>query len=115
MTGRLGEVLMESGKIGLVFIKLMIYKNILKFDNNNNNTNRHLLLDKYNNLDIHMHVPMGSVSKDGPSAGVTMALLFLSVLLDKPVPSDIAMTGEITLRGIVLPIGGVKEKLMGLI
>ncbi|KGU11499.1 ATP-dependent protease La [Candida albicans L26] len=114
MTGRLGEVLMESGKIGLVFIKSMIYKNILKFDNNNNNnTNRHLLLDKYNNLDIHMHVPMGSVSKDGPSAGVTMALSFLSVLLDKPVPSDIAMTGEITLRGIVLPIGGVKEKLMG--
>lgn len=111
MTGRLGEVLMESGKIGLVFIKLMIYKNILKFDNNNNN--KHLLLDKYNNLDIHMHVPMGSVSKDGPSAGVTMALLFLSVLLDKPVPSDIAMTGEITLRGIILPIGGVKEKLMG--
>ncbi|KAL6450698.1 hypothetical protein SBY92_000944 [Candida maltosa Xu316] len=110
MTGRLGDVLMESGKIGLIFIKSMIYKNLLKIDDSDNDRQ---LLDKFNNLDINMHVPMGSVSKDGPSAGVTMALSFLSVLLDKPVPSDIAMTGEITLRGLVLPIGGVKEKLMG--
>lgn len=110
MTGRLGEVLMESGKIGLIFIKLMLYKKLLKTVDNEESQR---LLDRFNNLDIHMHVPMGSVSKDGPSAGITMALLFLSVLLEKPVPTDIAMTGEITLRGLVLPIGGVKEKLMG--
>ncbi|EGW31488.1 uncharacterized protein SPAPADRAFT_140237 [Spathaspora passalidarum NRRL Y-27907] len=107
MTGRLGEVLLESGKIGLVFIKSMIYKNLLK------GQDQKTLLDKFNNLDIHIHVPMGSISKDGPSAGITMALSFLSVLLNKPVPSEFAMTGEITLRGLVLPIGGVKEKLMG--
>ncbi|CAI5758513.1 unnamed protein product [Candida verbasci] len=106
MTGRLGDVLMESGKIGLIFIKSMIYKNLINGDNK-------LLLDKYNSLDIHMHVPMGAISKDGPSAGLAMALSFLSVILDKPVPSDVAMTGEITLRGLALPIGGVKEKLMG--
>ncbi|KAG7663244.1 uncharacterized protein J8A68_003244 [[Candida] subhashii] len=109
MTGRLGEVLMESGKIGLIFIKSMIYKNLLKIANRDDK----YLLERFNNTDIHMHVPMGSISKDGPSAGITMALSFLSVLLDKPVPSDIAMTGEITLRGLVLPIGGVKEKLLG--
>ncbi|CAK9442190.1 uncharacterized protein LODBEIA_P59330 [Lodderomyces beijingensis] len=112
MTGRLGEVLMESGKIGLTFIKSMIHKSLLKFGGGGADQQRHLL-DKFNNLDIHMHVPMGSIPKDGPSAGVTMALSFLSVLLDKPVPTDFAMTGEITLRGLVLPIGGVKEKLMG--
>ena len=110
MTGKLGDVLMESGKIGLIFIKLILYKKLLKTDDD---VEAQRLLDRFNNLDIHMHVPMGSVSKDGPSAGITMALLFLSVLLDKPVPTDIAMTGEITLRGLVLPIGGVKEKLMG--
>ena len=108
MTGRLGEVLMESGKIGLTLIKLMIYKDLLRVDGG-----QRQVLDKFNNLDIHMHVPMGSVPKDGPSAGVTMALLFLSVLLERAVPSDIAMTGEITLRGLVLPIGGVKEKMLG--
>ncbi|CCG22063.1 hypothetical protein CORT_0B03540 [Candida orthopsilosis Co 90-125] len=113
MTGRLGEVLMESGKIGLTFIKSMIYKDLLKYEDEQGKQNTSALLNKFNNLDIHMHVPMGGIPKDGPSAGVTMALSFLSVLLDKPVPTDIAMTGEITLRGLVLPIGGVKEKLLG--
>lgn len=113
MTGRLGEVLMESGKIGLTFIKLMIYKDLIKYEDEQGKQNTSALLNKFNNLDIHMHVPMGGIPKDGPSAGVTMALLFLSVLLDRPVPTDIAMTGEITLRGLVLPIGGVKEKLLG--
>ncbi|KAI5966055.1 hypothetical protein CANMA_003301 [Candida margitis] len=113
MTGRLGEVLMESGKIGLTFIKSMIYKSLLKYEEEPGKQNTSALLNKFNNLDIHMHVPMGGIPKDGPSAGVTMALSFLSVLLDKPVPTDIAMTGEITLRGLVLPIGGVKEKLLG--
>jgi ATP-dependent Lon protease len=109
MTGRLGEVLMESAKIGLIFIKSLIYKNLLS----TKEKDEKCLIDKFSNLEINMHVPMGSISKDGPSAGITMALLFLSLILDKPVPHDIAMTGEITLRGLVLPIGGIKEKLMG--
>lgn len=109
MTGRLGEVLMESGKIGLICIKLMIYKDLLKAKDDSERS----LIEVFNNLDINLHVPQGAISKDGPSAGITMALLFLSLILEKPVPYDIAMTGEITLRGLVLPIGGVKEKLMG--
>lgn len=109
MTGRLGEVLMESGKIGLIFIKLLIYKGLLLSDIGSQRD----LIEKINNLEINLHVPMGLIQKDGPLAGVTMALLFLSLIMDKPVPADIAMTGEITLRGLVLPIGGVKEKLLG--
>ena len=110
MTGRLGEVLMESGKIGLTFIKLLIYKNLIQAKEQPDDK---YLIEKFNNLELNLHVPMGSISKDGPSAGITMATLFLSVILDKPVPADVAMTGEITLRGLVLPIGGVKEKMMG--
>ncbi|CAN3485419.1 lon protease homolog, mitochondrial [Diutina catenulata] len=109
MTGRLGEVLSESAKIGLTVIKSLIYKGLLSESASDNAA----LIEKFNNIDINMHVPSGSVPKDGPSAGITMALSFLSLLMDKPVPADIAMTGEITLRGLVLPIGGVKEKLMG--
>ncbi|KAK6455164.1 Lon protease-like protein 2, peroxisomal [Scheffersomyces xylosifermentans] len=109
MTGRLGDVLMESGKIGLTFIKSLIYKDLIHVKEKKEK----YLIDKFNNIELHLHVPMGSISKDGPSAGITMALSFLSVILDKPIPADIAMTGEITLRGLVLPIGGVKEKMMG--
>lgn len=107
MTGRLGEVLMESAKIGMTFIKNTLHKHLLNLSNTD------ALIEKYNNLEIHMHVPSGAVSKDGPSAGITMALLFLSLILEKPVPLNIAMTGEITLRGLVLPIGGLKEKILG--
>ncbi|CUM50549.1 Lon protease-like protein 2, peroxisomal [Debaryomyces fabryi] len=110
MTGRLGDVLMESAKIGLTFIKLIIYKNLLNLIDRNLNES---LIDKVNNMEIHLHVPLGSIQKDGPSAGITMALLFLSLILEKPVPLDTAMTGEITLRGLVLPIGGIKEKILG--
>ncbi|ABN66580.2 predicted protein [Scheffersomyces stipitis CBS 6054] len=110
MTGRLGEVLMESGKIGLTFIKSLIYKNLIQAKEQPDDK---YLIEKFNNLELNLHVPMGSISKDGPSAGITMATSFLSVILDKPVPADVAMTGEITLRGLVLPIGGVKEKMMG--
>lgn len=109
MTGRLGEVLMESAKIGLIFIKLLLYTGQIKFTP----AEQEQVIEKFKNLEIHLHVPMGSISKDGPSAGITMALLFLSLVLEKPVPKDIAMTGEITLRGIVLPIGGLKEKILG--
>ncbi|KAM9924624.1 hypothetical protein OXX59_004411 [Metschnikowia pulcherrima] len=107
MTGRLGEVLMESAKIGLTLIKNTFYRRLLNVDDSS------ALLQKLNNMEIHMHVPSGAVQKDGPSAGITMALSFLSLVLQRPVPSNIAMTGEITLRGLVLPIGGLKEKILG--
>lgn len=107
MTGRLGEVLMESAKIGLTFIKNTLHRHLLNCENAD------ALIDKFNSTEIHMHVPSGAVLKDGPSAGITMALSFLSLILEKPVPLDIAMTGEITLRGFVLPIGGLKEKILG--
>lgn len=108
MTGRLGEVLLESAKIGLTFVKLIIFNDLLNLGDNSEG-----LISKFKNLEINLHVPAGSIPKDGPSAGITMALLFLSLILEKPVPNDIAMTGEITLRGMVLPIGGLKEKLYG--
>lgn len=107
MTGRLGEVLMESAKIGVTFIKDMLRKKCLNIND------KESVIKRLDNMEIHMHVPAGAIQKDGPSAGITMALLFLSLVLQKPVPSNIAMTGELTLRGLVLPIGGLKEKVLG--
>src|SRR3954464_13489240 len=91
LTGQLGEVMKESAQAALTLAK----------------SYTGLVLDK---LDIHVHVPAGATPKDGPSAGVAMFLALTSLLVDKPVRADIAMTGEISLRGLVLPIGGVKEK-----
>lgn len=100
ITGQLGDVMQESARAALSYAKANI--NSLGIKNK-----------IFENMDIHIHVPAGAIPKDGPSAGIAMATALISTLTDKPVNSDVAMTGEITLRGRVLPIGGLKEKALG--
>ena len=98
-TGQLGDVMQESIKAAITVVKTRCHD--LGID-----------VDQFDNKDIHIHVPEGATPKDGPSAGITMALAVASTLSSIPIKSDIAMTGEITLRGEVLEIGGLKEKLL---
>jgi ATP-dependent Lon protease len=99
LTGNLGEVMKESAKIAISYIRTK--SNEYGIDP-----------DFYKNSDIHVHVPEGAVPKDGPSAGITLCTAIVSALTGIKVKSNVAMTGELTLRGNVLPIGGLKEKTM---
>ncbi|MFA4915242.1 MAG: endopeptidase La [Syntrophales bacterium] len=99
LTGQLGDVMKESAQAALSYVR----SNVAKFN---------LADNFFKNKEIHLHVPAGATPKDGPSAGIAMFIALVSLLTNRPTRSDVAMTGEITLRGRVLPVGGIKEKVL---
>ncbi|MGZ5424642.1 MAG: S16 family serine protease, partial [Candidatus Aminicenantales bacterium] len=99
LTGQLGEIMQESAQAAFSFVRGKIYE-------------LDIARDLHRNSDIHIHVPEGATPKEGPSAGITIATAIISLLTDIPVSKKVAMTGEITLKGKVLPVGGIKEKLL---
>ncbi|QKE28044.1 DNA-binding, ATP-dependent protease La [Arcobacter acticola] len=120
VTGNLGEVMKESSRISYSVVKVLIDKGALLIENeiipkSAKEVEEKIIVDPseiYKRFDIHLHIPEGATPKDGPSAGITMALTIASILSEKAIKADVAMTGELTLSGKVLPIGGLKEKLI---
>ena len=120
LTGSLGDVMKESAKIALSVVKVLIDNNKIQIPNSIIPKSEKEKEEKktlpssevYRRYDLHLHVPEGATPKDGPSAGITMATAIASILSDKKVRADVAMTGELTLTGRVLPIGGLKEKMI---
>ena len=99
LTGQMGDVMRESAMIAMSYVRSV-------------SPRYEVAEDMFKENDFHLHIPEGAVPKDGPSAGITMAAAILSLVTDTPVDAKVAMTGEITLRGWVLPIGGLKEKIL---
>jgi ATP-dependent Lon protease len=99
LTGKLGDIMKESAQTALSYVRSKA---------------EHLGISKsvFQEEDIHIHVPAGAIPKDGPSAGVAITMALVSLLKDRPIRPDVAMTGEISLRGLVLPVGGIKEKVL---
>ena len=99
LTGQMGDVMKESAKTALTYVRSVCPQ-------------YQVADDYFEKHDLHIHIPEGAVPKDGPSAGITMATAMLSAVINRKVKAKVAMTGEITLRGRVLPIGGLKEKIL---